>query len=61
MNQDLERIMLTEEQISARVKEVAAQLSFTDGHYFANSFKRQVGMPPGEFRKRFLSAKEKEK
>ena len=26
MNQDLERIMLTEEQISARVKEVAAQL-----------------------------------
>lgn len=43
------------------IKEVAAQLSFTDGHYFANSFKRQVGMPPGEFRKRFLSAKEKEK
>lgn len=32
MNQDLERIMLTEEQISARVKEVAAQLdSFTRG------------------------------
>lgn len=26
MNQDLERIMLTEEQISARVKEIAAQL-----------------------------------
>lgn len=39
------------------IKEIAAQLNFTDGHYFTNSFKRQAGMPPGAFRKRFLSTK----
>lgn len=43
------------------IKEIAAQLNFTDGHYFTNSFKRQVGIPPGEFRKRFVSAKEANK
>ena len=30
MNQDLERIMITEEQIAGRVREVAAQLFFSD-------------------------------
>lgn len=38
------------------IKEIAAQLNFTDGHYFTNSFKKAAGMPPGEFRKRFLKA-----
>lgn len=43
------------------IKEIAAQLNFTDGHYFTNSFKRQVGIPPGEFRRRFVLEREANK
>ena len=35
------------------VKEIAAQLSFSDQYYFSNYFKRKTGTSPRSFRNQF--------
>jgi AraC family transcriptional regulator of arabinose operon len=41
---------------SAPLKEIAAQLGFTDVFYFSRTFRRIVGVPPSEYRARALIA-----
>lgn len=44
---------------SGSVKEIAAELCFSDQYYFSNYFKRHVGVSPSEYRRKaFLSDEE---
>lgn len=35
------------------VKEISEKLGFSDEHYFSNLFKRKVGCPPSDYRRRY--------
>ncbi len=45
-------ILLSESDIP--IKDIAEQTGFSSVHYFTNVFSKEMNMPPGQFRKKFL-------
>ena len=53
----IEVLRLLEEGIE--IQQITEMLNYSSPSYFSNSFKKQFGMPPGQFRKKQLQSVEK--